>query len=172
MGGIAGKFVQWAEFFYPRTHERVLGHHGPDDAGVHVEGVDRAGMYDSLEVRVPFLDTDVVEYALSLPRSYKITSRERKRVLRRAFQDVLPPKIRKLGKQGFGIPIGEWLRGPMAVEFRETVRSGPTRLLDTADVHSVYEQHREGHRNYTKFLWNVYVYARWAKRMDDRGVPL
>lgn len=134
--------------------------------------VDRAGMYNSLEVRVPFLDTDVVEYALSLPRSYKISARERKRVLRRAFDDVLPPKIKKRGKQGFDIPVGEWLRGPMAAEFRDTVRSDPTALLDGDDVLSVFEQHRDGHRDHTNFLWNVYVYALWAKRMNDRGIAL
>ncbi|MFC6733722.1 asparagine synthase (glutamine-hydrolyzing) [Haladaptatus sp. DYSN1] len=132
--------------------------------------VDQATMYNSLEARVPFLDTAVVEFALSLPQSYKITPRTRKRVLRHAFSDVLPQKIEKRGKQGFDMPIGEWFRGPMAQEFRITICDDPTDLLEIADILSVFEEHRNGSHDHEKFLWNVYVYARWAKRMADRGL--
>ncbi|MFB6308527.1 MAG: asparagine synthase (glutamine-hydrolyzing), partial [Haloarculaceae archaeon] len=80
--------------------------------------VDQASMANSLEVRVPFLDTAVVEYAMSLPTEHKITARDSKRVLKRAFEDVLPPEILERDKQGFDMPIGAWFRTALHDEFR------------------------------------------------------
>lgn len=131
---------------------------------------DRASMYNSLEVRVPFLDTDVVEYAMSLPTSYKITPRKQKHVLKRAFDDVLPASILKRGKQGFDMPIGEWFKDELADEFTETVSGLDTELLDTDAVMDRYAEHAAGRRHHGKFLWAVYVFARWHDRMRRRGV--
>jgi asparagine synthase (glutamine-hydrolysing) len=134
--------------------------------------VDLAGMYSSLEVRVPFLDREVVEYALSLPTSHKINAREQKRVLRRAFDDVLPPSIRDRGKQGFDMPIGEWLTGALAEDFHETVADIRAPFLDQEVVRTVFDQHRAGRAAHAKFLWSVYVYGRWEHRLRDRGIAL
>jgi asparagine synthase (glutamine-hydrolysing) len=134
--------------------------------------VDLAGMYASLEVRVPFLDREVVEYALSLPTGQKITAREQKRVLRRAFDDVLPQRIRQRGKQGFDMPVGEWLTGPLAGDFREALESVRAPFLDHGAVREVFDAHRDGRADHAKFLWSVYVYGRWERRLRDRGVPL
>jgi asparagine synthase (glutamine-hydrolysing) len=132
--------------------------------------VDLAGMYNSLEVRVPFLDTAVVEYARSLPLSYKITARDRKRILKRAFDDILPTAIENRGKQGFDVPVGEWIKGPLADAFESAVRADPTDVLDTDAVFDIYDDHCTGPGDHSKFLWATYVYARWARRMHDEGV--
>jgi len=134
--------------------------------------VDLAGMYSSLEVRVPFLDREVVEYALSLPTSHKIDAREQKRVLRRAFDDVLPKRIQQRGKQGFDMPIGEWLTGPLADDFHEALESIQAPFLDRQTVREVFDAHRSGRADHAKFLWSVYVYGRWERRLRNRGVPL
>ncbi|WP_276258072.1 asparagine synthase (glutamine-hydrolyzing) [Haloglomus litoreum] len=134
--------------------------------------VDLAGMYSSLEVRVPFLDRAVVEYALSLPTGQKITAREQKRVLRRAFDDVLPERIRQRGKQGFDMPVGEWLTGPLAGDFRGALESIRAPFLDRGAVREVFDAHREGRADHAKFLWSVYVYGRWERRLREEGVPL
>jgi len=131
---------------------------------------DRASMYNSLEVRVPFLDTDVVEYAMSLPPNYKITPRKQKRILKQAFNDVLPKSILKRRKQGFDMPIGEWFKNELKEEFTETVSSLETNLLDTGAVMDCFADHANDRREYGKFLWSVYVFARWHNRMDDQGV--
>lgn len=132
--------------------------------------VDTASMYNSLEVRVPFLDTDVVEYAMSLPTEYKITPRTQKRVLTKAFEDRLPQSILEREKQGFDMPIGEWFKDELATEFCETLRSVETDLLDTDEVRAVYSEHCTGQREHGKFLWSVYVFLMWLDRMRTKGI--
>ena len=131
---------------------------------------DLASMQNSLEVRVPFVDTDVVEYAMSLPTEYKITPRKQKRVLKRAFNDMLPKSILERGKQGFDMPIGEWLKDDLRSEFRETVTSIDTDLLNSRKVLDIFNNHRTGAGEHGKFLWSVYVFARWHRQMTRRGV--
>src|SRR5205807_1366132 len=82
----------------------------PDDILVKA---DRASMMASLEVRAPFLDTDVVEFAARLPWSTKLTLTRTKVVLKRALAGVVPEAIRRRPKKGFGIPVARWIRGPL-----------------------------------------------------------
>jgi asparagine synthase (glutamine-hydrolysing) len=131
---------------------------------------DLASMQNSLEVRVPFVDTEIVEYAMSLPTSYKITPRKQKRVLKQAFDDLLPESILKRGKQGFDMPIGEWLKDELREDFKETVKSIETDLFNAQDVLDIYEDHRTGAGEYSKFLWSVYVFAHWHKQMSEKDV--
>lgn len=131
--------------------------------------VDLASMYNSLEVRVPFLDTSVVEYATSLPTSYKMTATTRKRVLKKAFDDLLPDAILKRDKQGFDMPIGAWFKGPLAGDFRQAVTELETEVVDIAAVMDVYESHCRGRRDHSRFLWAVYVFALWYRRMERQG---
>lgn len=132
--------------------------------------VDLASMYNSLEVRVPFLSTDVVEYAFSLPSEYKITINDRKRVLKRAFDDVLPDSILERSKQGFDMPIGEWLKHELADEFRETVHALETDVIDPDAAMSIYHEHCTGRSEHGKFLWTTYVFARWMRRMQREDI--
>lgn len=132
--------------------------------------VDTASMYNSLEVRVPFLDTDVVEYALGLPTNYKMTIRSRKRVLKRAFEDILPSAILQRDKQGFDMPVGEWFKDELADEFRETVGDLRTDVVDIDGVMGIYDDHVSGRGAHGKFLWTSYVFASWLRRMRADGV--
>lgn len=132
--------------------------------------VDRASMLNSLEVRVPFLDTDVFEYAMGLPTSQKITSSEQKLVLKRAFADILPEKILNRGKQGFEVPIGEWFKDELASEFMNTVSESETDMIDTDFVRELYHEHVEGTRDHSHVLWAVYVFLRWHNQMHEREI--
>jgi asparagine synthase (glutamine-hydrolysing) len=131
---------------------------------------DLASMYNSLEVRVPFLDTGVVEYAMSLPTQYKITRSEQKRVLKRTYNDRLPETILNRDKQGFDMPIGEWFKNELATEFEETISELETDLFDTDDVLDVFRKHRTGSGEHGEFLWSVYVFARWHRHMERQGI--
>lgn len=131
---------------------------------------DLASMYNSLEVRVPFLDTNVVEYALSLPTEFKITRNTQKRILKHAFADRLPEAILQRNKQGFDMPIGEWFKDELADEFCETVHRLDTDLLDTQSILKAFEEHQTGNSDHEKFLWSAYVFARWHNRMIDSKV--
>jgi asparagine synthase (glutamine-hydrolysing) len=132
--------------------------------------VDSASMLNSLEVRVPFLDTDVFEFAMELPTSKKITPTEQKLVLKRAFNDVLPEKILQRGKQGFEVPIGEWFKNEFRSEFTETVSESETDMVDTDFVRELYREHVDGARDHAQFLWAVYVFLRWHKRMRKKDI--
>jgi asparagine synthase (glutamine-hydrolysing) len=132
--------------------------------------VDRASMFNSLEVRVPFLDVDVFEYAMGLPRKYKITPRTRKRILKHAFRDELPDSIRKRGKQGFEVPIGEWFKNELAAEFTSTLQETGSEILDRNEIMRIYREHTEGNKDHTNFLWAVYVFSRWHNQMRNRGI--
>lgn len=132
--------------------------------------VDTASMYNSLEVRVPFLDTSLVEYALGLPTNYKMTARTRKRVLKRAFDDVLPDEIQRRDKQGFDMPVGEWFKSELADEFQTTVGSLETDVLDVDGVMSIYRDHVADRGEHGKFLWTTYVFATWLRRMRSEDI--
>jgi asparagine synthase (glutamine-hydrolysing) len=75
--------------------------------------VDMMSMANSLEVRVPFLDHQLVEYVFSLPADYKIHKGFRKRILKDAFKDDLPPELYKRNKQGFEVPLLKWFKGEL-----------------------------------------------------------
>jgi len=89
--------------------------------------VDRASMAVSLEVRAPFLDPRVAEYAASLPPNYKLRGHKTKYILKKAVHELLPPFVTRRGKKGFGVPVAEWLKfklRPLARDLlsRERVR--------------------------------------------------
>lgn len=132
--------------------------------------VDRASMLNSLEVRVPFLDTDVFEFAMGLPTSQKITPTKQKVVLKEAFDDILPEKILQRGKQGFEVPIGEWFKDELEDEFTETIMRSETDVINTEFVWKLYREHVDGTRDHAYFLWAVYVFLRWHNRMRERGI--
>jgi len=132
--------------------------------------VDAASMYNSLEVRVPFLDTDIVEYTLGLPTGHKMTARTRKRVLKLAFEDKLPDEILHRSKHGFDMPVGEWFKNELAEEFHTAVESLETDVLDTDGVMEIYEEHCSNRAEHGKFLWTVYVFAVWLRRMRRENV--
>jgi asparagine synthase (glutamine-hydrolysing) len=132
--------------------------------------VDRASMLNSLEVRVPFLDTDVFEFAMGIPTSQKITPTEQKVVLKKAFDDILPKEILSRGKQGFDVPIGEWFKNELKSEFTQTISESKTDMIDTEFVWKLYREHTNGLQDHTQFLWTVYVFLRWHKQMCNQGV--
>src|SRR4029077_19290605 len=83
--------------------------------GQNLVKTDRASMATGLELRAPFLDHTFVEFLGRIPSRLKLSGfRALKGLLKRALADRLPPAIRRRGKQGFGVPFGDWFRGPLA----------------------------------------------------------
>jgi asparagine synthase (glutamine-hydrolysing) len=80
---------------------------------------DRASMANSLELRSPFLDVDFASFCISLPASLKITNKADKLILRKAYQDTWTKSIRSRSKQGFGAPIGQWLKQKNMVALKD-----------------------------------------------------
>ncbi|MDQ3819176.1 MAG: asparagine synthase (glutamine-hydrolyzing) [Acidobacteriota bacterium] len=126
--------------------------------------VDRASMAVSLEVRAPFLDPRIAEYAASLPANYKLRGRKTKYILKRAVRDMLPPFVTRRGKKGFGVPVAEWLKGrlrPLARDLLSPERLRKGGLFDAAFVERLQDEHERGRANHRKLLWTLLMFELW-----------
>ena len=126
--------------------------------------VDRASMAVSLEVRAPFLDPRVAEYAASLPVNYKLRGRTTKYILKRAVGDLLPPFVTRRGKKGFGVPVAEWLKGrlrPLARDLLSVDRIRKAGLFNPEYVQRLQDEHERGTANHRKLLWTLLMFELW-----------
>ena len=127
--------------------------------------VDRASMQASLEVRAPFLDYMLVEFANRLPYEYKLRGLTTKYLLKKLMTGKLPEGIIHRKKQGFGSPIGAGLRGPLR-GWAEELLSGDKRkdgLVDLRYPRELFAAHCGGRSNERKKLWNILVFLEWQK---------
>ena len=118
--------------------------------------LDRMSMAVSLEARVPFLDHEVVEYAMAIPDAWKVRDGVTKWILKRAFRDLLPPAILRRGKEGFSIPMKNWLRGPLQPMLHELLGSDRVRdrgWFGPTDVARLVDEHVRGRANHAHRLW-------------------
>jgi asparagine synthase (glutamine-hydrolysing) len=134
-------------------------------AGQNLVNSDRASMATGLELRAPFLDHTFVEFMGRIPSALKLGGfGSLKRLLKRALADRLPPEIRRRGKQGFGVPLGDWFRGPLAGFVREILAPERLRrggLFDAAAVGRLVEAHLRGERDHRKSLWSLLAFELW-----------
>ena len=132
--------------------------------------VDRMSMASSLETRAPFLDVEVMELAFSMPGSLKIRRGERKYVLKRAMVDTLPPSILRRSKEGFSIPMKNWLKQDLAPLMRDLL--SPERIsrrgwVDPRAVAALIDAHTAGRENHAHVLFSLMVLERWAQAFVD-----
>ncbi|HYB74034.1 MAG TPA: asparagine synthase (glutamine-hydrolyzing) [Candidatus Sulfotelmatobacter sp.] len=129
--------------------------------------VDRASMATSLEVRSPFLDRDVVDFVIPLPLHLKLRRGGGKVLLKALAQRYLPPSIVQRRKQGFTVPVGEWVRGPLRPLLRDALapaRLARQGLFDGTAVAALLTEHEAGRRNRWKELWALLVFQLWWER--------
>jgi len=129
--------------------------------------VDRAAMAVSLETRVPFLDPSVIEFSAALPLEYKIRNGFSKWVLREVLYKYVPKGLVERPKMGFGVPLTEWLRGPLrdwAAELLEEQRLQQEGFFNVALVRKKWQEHLTGKRNWHHQLWNVLMFQAWLEK--------
>jgi asparagine synthase (glutamine-hydrolysing) len=136
----------------------------PDDILVKI---DRMSMVNSLEVRVPFLDHDVVDFVSSLPSSFRMRGLTKKYILKRAMRNLLPSKITRGRKQGFNVPIGKWLRH----ELRDVVQYylAPSMVdrhgyFNSRVITDMVRRHDERQVDYSRNIWGLLVFSIWNEQ--------
>lgn len=125
--------------------------------------VDRMSMKVSLEARVPLLDHHLVEFALSLPTRLKFRDGIGKWIFREAIRDLVPPAVLQKPKQGFGVPLNLWLRGPLRhrLELLGGQSSPIYQWCDPVATHRIMEEHLRGRRDHSYQLWRLLVLDLW-----------
>jgi len=139
----------------------------PDDILVKL---DRMAMATSLEGRAPFLSHKVVDFAVKLPTDLRVRDGRGKHLLRRVAARWLPPEVLSKPKQGFGIPLGNWFRGPLAGLARDVFASRSFKergLLQPAAANRYLEGHLRGEADYGEVLWLMVSLELWAGRYLD-----
>jgi asparagine synthase (glutamine-hydrolysing) len=128
--------------------------------------VDRASMAVSLEVRAPFLDPRIAEFAASLPLEYKLRRRSGKYILKKAIEPFLPREILQRPKKGFGIPIAKWLKGrlnPLMHDLLNTKRLKEQGLFEADFVQKLIREHETNVASHHKQLWTLLVFQLWLE---------
>lgn len=151
--------LSWAQQMMSWDQQYYL----PDDI---LTKVDRASMASSLEVRVPFLDHRIVEFAASLPLEHKIHGGQTKWPLRKLLQRQLPEHLYARPKQGFTLPIDSWLRTDLR-EWAEELLSEESlkncEFLEVSVVRKAWGEHLAGRANHQRGLWTILTLLTWLR---------
>jgi asparagine synthase (glutamine-hydrolysing) len=125
--------------------------------------VDRATMAVSLEVRVPLLDVDLIEFALRIPGPLRVDRQQTKRLFRRAIRGIVPDSVLSRPKMGFSIPLGQWFRGPLRqrIEDLRVVSSQVAPYVYQPAVNRLVREHVVGRRDHSGLLWRLIVLDHW-----------
>jgi asparagine synthase (glutamine-hydrolysing) len=129
--------------------------------------VDRMSMAASLEARVPYLDTELVELAFRIPARMKIARGQTKRLLKRIASRRLPRDCVYRPKQGFSIPLKNWLTGELhslAAELLSERRIRSRGIFSASEVRRLWDEHVAGRANHSHVLWSLLVFEAWSER--------
>lgn len=129
--------------------------------------VDRATMAVGLESRAPLLDKRIYEFAWTLPENLKIRNGRGKFLMREVLERYVPASLFERPKQGFAMPVGEWLRGPLkdwAENLLDEKSIQGDGLLDTALIRQTWDDHLAGRGNHATKLWTLLMFQSWKER--------
>ncbi len=129
--------------------------------------VDLMSMASSLEARVPYLDNEVIDFALRIPPIMKWRRGRQKAILKDAFSPMLPKRINRRGKEGFSIPMKQWLAGtwkPLMHELLAPEAIGATGLFNSESLQRLMAEHERGIRNHSHLLWALMVFELWRRQ--------
>lgn len=128
---------------------------------------DRVSMAHSLEVRVPYVDHELLEFVAAMPPALRVRGVRKKYLFRRAVAPWLPPENLARPKQGFSIPLASWLKGPLRPMLTDLLESQALRespWLSAPAVRSLVEEHLRGTRNHEVRLWAILCFSEWERQ--------
>ena len=125
---------------------------------------DRASMLNSLEVRAPYLDIDLVDFVRRIPHRYKYRRGCTKYLLKRSLEPVLPKEILYRSKKGFGTPVGKWF-----ADGSLTVHAEQDHIRNKSRIRRILDEHRRGQSDQRMFLWNLWLFENWHRTCHPSG---
>lgn len=131
-----------------------------------LEKVDKPTMAHGVEVRVPFLDNELTDFALTLPSAMKIPKGEQKGLLKQALRGIVPDYVLDAKKTGFSVPYGNWLKGPLYDYFNDTISDQHfhnLKIFDTEKIKAKMADFKNEKKDNGFLLWKVLNFAVWAK---------
>lgn len=166
-----------------RRHARGREHYDPLsliqylDVKTYLPGdiltkVDRASMAHALEVRVPLLDHQLVEWIGTLPPAFKLRGGEGKYIFKKSMESRLPNDILYRPKMGFGVPLAKWFRGPLRDRIEQAIMGERLRdcgYFDPAFLSHLLTAHASGRRDYSALLWTVMMFDAFLARSGHAG---
>ena len=142
----------------------------PDDI---LTKVDRASMAVALEVRVPLLDHRLVEWVWRLPSFQNARARRPKHLLRRVLARYVPDRLVERPKMGFGVPLADWLRGPLrnwAEDLMNEAGLSAGDIFDVEAIRSLWAEFLSGDNGRYFLIWNILMFQAWHRRWGDASV--
>ena len=135
--------------------------------------VDRASMARSLEVRVPMLDHDLVQWLATLPSSVKLRGRNGKYIFKKALEPHLPQEVLYRPKMGFAVPLTIWFRGPLRDRARQVVTTGSLveiGIFDIPYLNQLVDGHQAGVSDHSSALWSLMMFESFLRNVHDRPI--
>lgn len=126
--------------------------------------VDRASMAYSVEVRSPFLDYNIIEFARTLPVAFRYDKKRKKKILKDILKEYIPEEVFDLPKKGFAVPLDGWIRNELRQDFEENLTDDFLHMVPNLNVNrfkSMFRQHLRGEYDYSAYIWRLYVLSRW-----------
>jgi asparagine synthase (glutamine-hydrolysing) len=154
-------FTKWTKDLYQQTADLNIKLWLENDSNVKV---DRASMAYSVEVRSPFLDYRIIEFARTLPLSYRYVPGRKKRILRDILKEYIPEEVFDQPKRGFAVPIGQWIRKELKEEFVSNLSDdflNQVPNLNVAKFKKMFQDHLQEKADYSSYIWRVFVLSKW-----------
>ena len=154
-------FTKWTKDLYQQTADLNIKLWLENDSNVKV---DRASMAYSVEVRSPFLDYRIIEFARTLPVSYRYMPGRKKRILRDILKEYIPEEVFDQPKRGFAVPIGQWIRKELKEEFVSNLSDdflNHVPNLNVAKFKKMFQDHLQEKADYSSYIWRVFVLSKW-----------
>ncbi|HKO62557.1 MAG TPA: asparagine synthase (glutamine-hydrolyzing) [Pyrinomonadaceae bacterium] len=132
--------------------------------------VDRASMAVSLEARVPLLDHKLIEFVTRIPAGMKMSGLETKHIFKQAVSDLIPAEILNRPKQGFGIPLQQWINRQLRGRIRDTLNDPRTQqrgYVSKSHVAVLLKEHENGRRDHSMALWSLLMLELWHRNFVD-----
>ncbi|WP_339751682.1 asparagine synthase (glutamine-hydrolyzing) [uncultured Winogradskyella sp.] len=159
-------YKKWSDIFLQKAADLNIKLWLENDSNVKV---DRASMAYSVEVRSPFLDYRVIEYARTLPMHFRFEKGRQKKILRDILKEYIPEEVFNQPKRGFAVPIGNWMRNELKEEFMTALNDEFLNKVPNLNVEKfkkMLEEHMSGKKKHTPNIWKLFVLSKWYEEFE------